>query len=70
MSFIDLEKKIQNINIVPFNEICIWYKIMNMPQSTTRDHCHPKHNLYPCYSGCDGLQKNKDCYKVYNGKYG
>lgn len=64
MTFEDLEKKVLNVNATPFKEICVWYKIINNPNSTTREDVHPHHNLYPCYNGCTGRPNGKTCYRT------
>lgn len=64
MTFNDLEKKVVEINSVPFNEICVWYKIVNNPKSTTRQDIHQAHKLYDCYASCDGRLNGKDCYRI------
>ena len=65
MAFNDLEKKVAEINATLYKEICVWYKVLNNPTSSTRYHTHPSHKLYPCVFGCNGLEKQKDCYKNY-----
>jgi hypothetical protein len=54
---------------VNFNEVCVWYKIMHNPNSTTYKDVHPGHNLYPCMNNCTGTEP-KECYKVLNGNNG
>lgn len=68
MSFIDLEKRVAEIKSIPFNNVCVWYKILNNPNSSTKYHTHNQHQLYPCLFNCDGLNNSKDCYKTITPK--
>ena len=63
-NYLESKLNVVDADAVCFDKVCIWYKIIHNPESSTRYHIHKDHNLYPCYNVCSGIEYKKNCYKT------